>query len=322
MFRKGLCRARSLCMVQHELESAFTLQRQQCRLKNTATNMKPKASRKKIASKKKVDGEPVKKFTSLTPKYSIYITDEYPPQKFSFEKCIEMHKEAAAPEMTNTLHAQVYADIELDCTTNKKTKFMKNIRGLLEFPHKFEHKQKKDIFIFSENPTDWEQCKELGATTVGGDELIGYLNQGLLRPDDIEKCDFLFATPAMALKLLKMRSILMDKTPTLQNGCIVSDFEPIIKKHIEGVTFKSHKKENSVGLVQVPFGQLYQEANQLKENFDHMVSVLAALKPKNQAYLLKTIRLIAPPSTEIFELEFIKTEGVQTQEIEDSDDED
>jgi hypothetical protein len=77
-----------------------------------------------LIDRKKVDGEPVKKFTSLTPKYSIYITDEYPPQKFSFEKCIEMHKEAAAPEMTNTLHAQVYADIELDCTTNKKVTFM------------------------------------------------------------------------------------------------------------------------------------------------------------------------------------------------------
>ncbi|XP_045212084.2 50S ribosomal protein L1-like [Mercenaria mercenaria] len=295
MFRKGLYRARSFCVIKHELESVFSLQRQQCRLRKTAAVSKK--------SKRDEPVVPVKKFLRQTPIHSIYIMEDYPVQKFGFEECVEMHKEAAQPKMTNTLHAQIYADIQLNMNTNKKTKFMRNIRGLLEFPHKFDHQQKKDIFVFSENPLDWERCKELGATTVGGEEIIGYISQGIISKSDIEKCDFMFATPAIAAKLLKQRGLLMDKTPTLTNGCIVSEFEPVLKKYMEGVKYKSHKESDSIGRVQIPFGQLNQETEELEENFTYMLSVLSGLKPKNQAALLQTMRLIAPPSTEIFELD-------------------
>lgn len=44
------------------------------------------------------------------------------------------------------------------------------------------------------------------------------MTQGIIRPDDIDKCDFMFATPAMAIKLLKQRNLVKDKLPTLQNG--------------------------------------------------------------------------------------------------------
>lgn len=54
------------------------------------------------------------------PSGSIYIMKHYPPQPFNLLQCINMHQEAAQPEMTNTLHTQIYADIKLSFTTKKK----------------------------------------------------------------------------------------------------------------------------------------------------------------------------------------------------------
>lgn len=230
--------------------------------------------------------------------------------------------------MTNTLNAQIYADMKLDLRTTKKTKFLKNIRGLLEYPHRFEHDQKKKYFIFSENAPDWDRCRELGATQAGGDDLIGFINQGIIRKDDIEQCDFIFATPVMAVKLLKMRSVLHDKTPTLKNGCITEDFEAVIQRHDEGVCYKSHKESEGIGKIQVPFGQLFQDEEVLEENFKYMVDTLSALKAKNLDPLIERIQVIAPPSTEIFDMNlegYVKpkvVKGQETVEAEDTDEED
>lgn len=258
--------------------------------------------------------------------------EDYPPQKHIFQECVEMHKEAAQPAMTNTLHSQIYADMRLNMSTTKKTKFMKNIRGLLEFPHTFQHQQKKNIFIFSENPADWDRCRELGATQAGGDDIIGFINQGIIRKDDIEQCDFIFATPNMAVKLLKMRSVLQDKTPTLKNGCITDDFEALMQRYNQGVRYKSHKEGEAFGRVQVPFGQLNQDTVKLEENFKYMVDILSQLKSKNLDPLIDRIQLIAPPSTEIFDMNlegYVKPKVTKAQEreaadarYEDSDEED
>lgn len=61
-----------------------------------------------------------KKYLNEKPEYDIYVMEDYPPQKYTFEQCVEMHKEAAQPAMANTLHMQVYADIELNFNTTKK----------------------------------------------------------------------------------------------------------------------------------------------------------------------------------------------------------
>lgn len=61
-----------------------------------------------------------KKYLQEKPEYDIYVMEDYPPQKYTFEQCVEMHKEAAQPAMANTLHVQVYADIELNFNTTKK----------------------------------------------------------------------------------------------------------------------------------------------------------------------------------------------------------
>lgn len=68
--------------------------------------------------------KPKKHYAKQEPEHSIYIIEDYPPRKFSFKECVEMHKEAAMPEMANMMHTQIYADIELDCTTNKKVNFI------------------------------------------------------------------------------------------------------------------------------------------------------------------------------------------------------
>jgi len=54
------------------------------------------------------------------PSTSIYNMRDYPPQPFTLPECINMHQEAAQPEMTNILHAQIYADCILNFSTRKK----------------------------------------------------------------------------------------------------------------------------------------------------------------------------------------------------------
>ncbi|KAL4239372.1 mitochondrial 54S ribosomal protein mrpl1 [Mactra antiquata] len=303
-----------LYFTQNDLRVLFGMQKPLCRHQTNVAREKktviPDFLKKGIVQSEKRD----------KPLYSIYNIADYTDINFSFNECLKMHKEAAQPAMTNTLDALIYADIQLDFTTAKKTKFMKNIHGLIEFPHTFEHRQDKTIFVFTESTEERDTCKNLGAKYVGGDELIGMFNQGMFRKDEIAKSDFIFSSPSMAMKLLKLRPLLMDKLPTVKSGRVTNDLVEILKKHLAGVTYKSRKQTDATGKSQIPFGLLNQDDEILRENFEHLVATLLALKPKTQVPIIKSVQLIAPPSTEIFDMEL--KEFVKTADDKDVDDDD
>ncbi|KAH3861376.1 50S ribosomal protein L1-like isoform X2 [Dreissena polymorpha] len=297
---------------------------QPCRFKQSIV-FKKKEERKAAGSGPQAPIE--KKFLRDTPLHSVYIVDDYPPQPFTLEECFTMHKEAAQPAMTNTLHAQVYADILLDMSTLKKTKFMKNVRGLLDFPHKFIHGQKKTYMIFSEDQKDVELAKAKGAQYAGGDDIFNYIKQNLIRREDIEQCDFVLSTPTMAVKLMGIKPILQEMLPSVKNGCVFNNLAETLALYEQNVRFKSIRESDAVGHMQVPFGQLNQDLPQIKDNFKYLTKCLNDLKPSGG--FMKELYVIAPPSAERFMLtktehaaEKAKSKKQQSKQETEDDDED
>ncbi|XP_052786883.1 39S ribosomal protein L1, mitochondrial-like isoform X2 [Mya arenaria] len=272
---------------------------QPCRFKNMYSAARKGKAKKLAAAPEKIEEKKI--YKGERPLHTVYLAEDYPPQAFSLAECFNMHQEAAQPTMANTPDTQIYADVTLDLTTKKKTKFIKHVRGLMEYPHQFNHEQKKVYILFSENKSDIEYAQERNAMYAGGDDIYNYIKQNLIRREDIEACDFVFATPTMAVKLISVRSFLMDLLPTKKNGCIIeTSLEQVWERHETGVSFKAVKESDQVGRAQIPFGQLNQDYEKVKENFEHMMKTLAEFKPANTGQIVKEVSIVAPPSEERF----------------------
>ena len=60
------------------------------------------------------------KFLARTPQDDVWIRTYYARPTFPFQECIEMHREFAAPEMSNNLNGLVHMEAVLSLTTKKK----------------------------------------------------------------------------------------------------------------------------------------------------------------------------------------------------------
>jgi len=59
-------------------------------------------------------------FLARTPEDDVWIRTYYPKPMFQFSQCIEMHREFAAPEMSNNMNGLVCLEALLDLTSKKK----------------------------------------------------------------------------------------------------------------------------------------------------------------------------------------------------------
>ncbi|KAK7113391.1 large ribosomal subunit protein uL1m-like [Littorina saxatilis] len=264
-------------------------------------------------------------FLSRVPVDDVWIRTHYPRPKFPLEECLVRHKEFADPSMLDNMEGLVYADMELNMKTNKKTKFLSNVKGTILLPHQFQQPKDQKVIVFCKTEEDQQIAKSLGATFVGCEDIVKQITEGLIDKDDI---DVFLCTPDAITDLIPIRAQLRDKFPTKARGSVGGDVEEMWKLYTEGVSYASQKETDALARLQIPLGQLKMPVEQLVDNFQGYVNALCKGRAKTLGPLITQIFIIAPPSLERFLLPvedyvpgYEKTE-VRKAEEEESDSED
>ncbi|KAK7502508.1 hypothetical protein BaRGS_00006461 [Batillaria attramentaria] len=255
-------------------------------------------------------------FLSRVPVDDVWIRTYYPQPKFSLEETIIRHKEAADPTMLDNMEGLVYADMELDMKTGKKTKFLSNVKGTVLLPHDFEQNvEQQRIAIFCQKEEDVAKAKDLGAAFVGAGDLVKQVFDGLIDKDEI---DTVLCTPDTLQDLIPIRSILRDKFPSKARGNLSTNLDEMWTLFTKGVTYSSQKKSDAVGKL-----QLKMPVEDLMENFLTYVNALCEGRSKSLGPFITKVFIIAPPSRERF---LLKVEdyvpGYATKERKDDEDSD
>lgn len=258
----------------------------------------PIVPRTPIAEKPKIEPK------EMRPKYNIWLTKEHGFPSCTIEDALTMHMEYADPAMLNNLNGYVYADMEFDMTTKKKTKFMKVTQGLLEFPNHFEYGPPKKLAVFCSTPEEMAIAKEFEVLYCGGEDLIRQFKTGVISRDAIAHLDFILSTLDDPALLAPLRSALREKAPKPMSGTVHDDIRFLLDKFTKGVIYKIDKPSEELGKSQIPIGKMSQGMLSLVENFEYMVDHLSAIKPKAKdvAPYVKNITIIAPPSAEQFKI--------------------
>ncbi|XP_046584842.1 39S ribosomal protein L1, mitochondrial-like isoform X1 [Haliotis rubra] len=118
----------------------------------------------------------------------VWIRARYPPHCHTLEECVQRHKEHADPSMFDNMDGLVYADLELNMSTRKKTKFMRSISSTIMLPHTFDDNVVKRCAVFSKSSEDQQKARDLGAVYVGDADLIKQIVDGV-----IDRSEFDFA---------------------------------------------------------------------------------------------------------------------------------
>ncbi|XP_041363109.1 39S ribosomal protein L1, mitochondrial-like [Gigantopelta aegis] len=256
-----------------------------------------KATKQTVTETKDTRATETEAWLSRKPVDNVWIRTYYPRPRYSFEEALAMHREYAIPAMLDNAEGVVYADMELNMTTAKKTKFMKSVSSTLLLPHQFDDEAQKRFAVFCKKAEDIEKAKELKADYVGDIELVRQIQDGSLEPSDFE---FALSTPDIFVELIPIRNILKGKFPNKGKGNLNSNIEEMIRYFRKGVSYESIKESDAVSKLQVPFGKLNMSDKQLLENLHTIIQSICKQRPEKLGPFIKKMFVIAPPSTEHF----------------------
>ncbi|MCP9260744.1 39S ribosomal protein L1, mitochondrial [Dirofilaria immitis] len=248
------------------LKRALTKQeRQERRLKREAKE----AERKKYTFMQRIQISRMKNMASISeqfpgrlnpakeahlpdkPTTNVYIRSAYKTQYYSVSEALQMHREMQQPSIYNNPNARVRLRMELNMTTEKKTKMVNDSEELVPIPYPFKHNEKRTILAFACEQHNRDAAIEAGAEIALGPDMIKrFENQssiviiritrkrefriikGMFRIDDY---DFCVAHTDMASSILPLRGILRSRFPNKINGGLGDNFEEIIGKFKNGV---------------------------------------------------------------------------------------
>lgn len=98
-----------------------------------------------------------------------------------------------------------------------------------------------------------EKARDMGASLVGGPELIKNVQTG-----DISLQDFQYAIahPNILPELVSLRGLMKKKFPNPKNGTLNSDVVSIVKKYLTGIHYTAKKDdyEKDFGCIQTTVG--------------------------------------------------------------------
>ncbi|KAL5019280.1 hypothetical protein ScPMuIL_005002 [Solemya velum] len=255
-----------------------------------------RSSKTSEMSKKSTDADHPS-WVSRRPLDDIWIRMYYPTPVYSIEQTITMHQEFADPTMLDNMDGLIYADMQLDMSTKKKTKFLNDVKSTILLPHHFDDSSEKTCLVICKTEEDKDKALSLGAKFAGGPEIIKQIQDG-----DIEKTefDFVMATPDMVTEIMAIRSLLREKFPAKAKGNLSSNIEGMMELFTKGLTYESTKPEQHLGMLQVPLGRLNMSVDELAENFSALVKSICSHRPVHLGPFIKSMKIIAPPSSETF----------------------
>lgn len=174
-------------------------------------------------------------------------------------------------EKTNTVKFDPTAEIHFNLNLDPKYQDQM-IRTTISLPNGTGKKSK--ICVFTDNMSNADELKKLGADTVGNEELIEDIATGKTAVD----FDVCVATPAMMRQMGKIARVLGPKglMPNPKTGTVGDDLVSIVKEVAAGkFEFKTDKQGN----VHSVFGKLSFGKDKLKENLNHFLKVINEVKP-------------------------------------------
>jgi len=241
----------------------------------------------------------LEKFMQRVPEDDVWIREHYPTPRYRLVDVLLMHRELASPEMTNNMEGLVMADFDLDMSTKKKTKFMGSISGTVLFPHIFDDGINNRVVAITKSPEQQEIATKMGATFVGGLDIIKLLERGEIRHDDY---DHVVCDPDVLPEVALIKKHLKDHFPNRKKGNLGPDVGALVNLFVKGRTFESHKESEATAKMSQCFGKLNMPDEELSKNFQTLVDTVSALKAPSLGKLISKVVIRCPPSIESFTL--------------------
>jgi large subunit ribosomal protein L1 len=242
----------------------------------------------------------LEEFMKRVPTDDVWIRKHYPAPRYRLVDTLLMHRELASPEMHDNMDGLVVADLELDMSTKKKTKFLGNISGTVLYHHSFDDGVQNRVIAITKDLAKQEEALKMGATFAGGLDVIKLIERGEIRHDDYDHvvCD----TDIMA-EVAIIKKHLKDNFPSRKKGTLGPDISVMVNLFVKGRTFESVKDTESLARLSLNFGRLSMSDMQLSENFQALVDTVSSLKSASLSKLISKVIIRCPPSSEAFVLQ-------------------
>ncbi|VDN40523.1 unnamed protein product, partial [Gongylonema pulchrum] len=106
------------------------------------------------------------------PTTNVYIRSAYKTQYYSVAEALKMHRVMQQPSIYNNPNARVRLRMELNMTTEKKTKMVADSEELVPVPYPFKHNEKRSILAFANAQSNRDAAVEAGAEIALGPDMI------------------------------------------------------------------------------------------------------------------------------------------------------
>lgn len=262
------------------------------------------------------------------PEDDIFWRDTFREVRYPLVEAIQIHEETHRPSMYNDPEALIYARIEFDMRTKKKTRFVEKFSGTILFEHTFPYHQNKRICALAKKEEDQEAARNAGAVLAGGADIIQMIKKGSLLPD--HDFDHLVCHPDIYVDLAEVRGILGSYFPNKTKGNIGGDIPALVHRFLTGLDYSVIKDdfEKDFAHILLPFGRLNQEKEHLVVNFEQLLNEVVqfkpALVPAEHYTFVTRVLLESPPSEESLPILFWEhcEELVDPRTVEEREDED
>ena len=198
-----------------------------------------------------------------------------PDNRYEISEALKLAKENAYVKFDESLDLAVRLGVD-------PRKADQNIRGSVVLPKGTG--KKFHVLVFAKGEKE-KEAKDAGAEFVGGDDLVKKIQGGWLAFDRV------VATPDMMGLVGRLGKILGPRgmMPNPKTGTVTFNIKEAIEEIQAGkVDFRVDKS----GIVHAPLGKASFSADDLKDNFNALMSVLIKMKPaSSKGQYVKSISL-------------------------------
>ncbi|XP_065221538.1 uncharacterized protein mRpL1 [Planococcus citri] len=255
---------------------------------------------------------------------NVWHADMFKFRVFSFEEAVKCVREVFHPSIYNLPNAPINAFIELDMSTDKRTKFYEGFANVVPVNYPFPQNDDRSILAFCKLREQMDDVTEAGATLAGGAEIIKQIKRGKIKLPDFQ---FVIAHPNIMSELISIRGLLRKKFPSIENGKLGVDLTQLVKDLRSGVKYEAKRDEFEMdyGYVDVAIGHVNMETAHLEDNFQKVIENIKTKGPKrkknmdNYRFVTRCF-ITAPDHTEKFKIAV--EEYLGEEEVVSSDDED
>ncbi|XP_076631573.1 mitochondrial ribosomal protein L1 isoform X1 [Colletes latitarsis] len=235
----------------------------------------------------------------------VWIVKYHQKPVYSLKEAVECHRELHHPTMYNKPNAFVNAYIELNLQREKKTKTLERFTKLVDTPYIFQLNDTRSVLALSKSKEDQNIAKESGADFAGGVELIKQIQAGDF---SYKEFDYIVAHPNILPDLIVIRGLLRKKFPNVHTGTLGTDIGILIERCKRAIQYTAQpdKTFKNYGVIDVAFGTLDMEINQLEKNFSSLINNVYSMKPRREGIFIPRVQISCSTSGESFKINFDK----------------